>query len=76
MLAYSSIAHAGYLLVGLIAAEPGRKARGPVLPGVVRESRTSARSVSWRCSAPAIAPHDELNDFKGLWYPASRKWRR
>ena len=47
MLAYSSIAHAGYLLVGLVAANDGRQGRDPVLPRRLRASRTSAPSACW-----------------------------
>ena len=36
MLAYSSIAHAGYLLLGIVAANSGRQGGGPVLPAGLR----------------------------------------
>ena len=36
LLAYSSIANAGYLLVGVLALEQGRAVRHDVLPGRVR----------------------------------------
>ena len=44
MLAYSSIAHAGYLLVALAAAEPDGRGRVPLLPGRLHAHERSARS--------------------------------
>ena len=67
MLAYSSIAHAGYLLLGHRRREQRRQGGGPVLSAVLRGHRTSARSASSRCSAPPQHEHDELRDFAGLW---------
>jgi NADH-quinone oxidoreductase subunit N len=73
MLAYSSIAHAGYILVGVIAAG---LARG--------DSETGMAAVLFYLLAYAVTnlgafgvvallatrehPHDELKDFTGLWY--------
>ena len=51
MLAYSSIAHAGYLLLGIVAANSAGKAAVLFYCSPTR-SPTSARSASSRCSAP------------------------
>ena len=55
MLAYSSIAHAGYLLVGLVAASSVGKAADALLPAGVRRRPTWAPSASSRSSRPGSA---------------------
>jgi NADH-quinone oxidoreductase subunit N len=66
MLAYSSIAHAGYLLVGLVAANSAGKAA--ILFYVVAYAVTNlgAFGVLAALSTPD-RPHDDLRDFAGLW---------
>ena len=68
MLAYSSIAHAGYLLVGLVAANDAGKAA--ILFYLVAYARHEPRRVrrARRCSARTIGQHDDLRDFAGLWH--------
>jgi NADH-quinone oxidoreductase subunit N len=66
MLAYSSIAHAGYLLLGLIAATPTGKAA--VLFYLLAYAVTNMGAlgiVALLGSGPE--EHDELRDFAGLW---------
>ena len=67
MLAYSSIAHAGYLLVGLIAASPAGKAAVLFYLASYAVTNLGAFGVV-AMLATGDRPHDELNDFKGLWY--------
>ena len=75
MLAYSSIAHAGYLLVGIIAANDVGKARGPLLPARLRghEPRRLRRP---RAARTDRSPHDEVRDFAGLWNERAGARRR
>jgi NADH-quinone oxidoreductase subunit N len=67
MLAYSSIAHAGYLLVGIVAASSAGKAA--ILFYVVAYSVTNlgAFGVLAALSTPE-RPHDDIRDFAGLWH--------
>ena len=51
MLAYSSIAHAGYLLLGIVAANSAGKAADAVLPAGVRGHEPRRARASSRCSA-------------------------
>jgi NADH-quinone oxidoreductase subunit N len=67
MLAYSSIAHAGYLLVGLVAANEVGKAAVLFYLLVYALSNLGAFGVIAVLST-ADRPHDELRDFTGLWY--------
>src|SRR5580765_5390188 len=67
MLAYSSIAHAGYLLVGLIAANEVGKAAILFYLLVYAVTNLGAFGIIALLST-ADRPHEELNDFKGLWY--------
>jgi NADH-quinone oxidoreductase subunit N len=65
MLAYSSIAHAGYLLVGLVAANAAGKAS--ILFYLVAYAVTNLGAfgvLSALCTADR--PHDDLRDFAGL----------
>jgi NADH-quinone oxidoreductase subunit N len=67
MLAYSSIAHAGYLLVGLVAANAAGKAS--ILFYLVAYAVTNLGAfgvLSALCTADR--PHDDLRDFAGLAY--------
>ena len=72
MLAYSSIAHGGYLLVGLVAANEVGKAAILFYLLVVRgdQSRRLRRHRAARHAA--TAPNDELRDYAGLWHEPSR----
>ena len=67
MLAYSSIAHAGYLLVGLVAASAAGKAA--ILFYVVAYGVTNlgAFGVLAALSTPD-RPHDDIRDFAGMWH--------
>src|SRR5215475_12650720 len=67
MLAYSSIAHAGYLLVGLISANEVGKAAILFYLLVYAVTNLGAFGIIALLST-ADRPHEELNDFKGLWY--------
>ena len=67
MLAYSSIAHAGYLLVGLVAANDVGKASILFYLLVYAITNLGAFGVIALLST-ADRPHDELRDFTGLWY--------
>jgi NADH-quinone oxidoreductase subunit N len=67
MLAYSSIAHAGYLLVGLVSANSAGKAA--ILFYLVSYGVTNlgAFGVLAALSTPD-RPHDDIRDFAGLWH--------
>jgi NADH-quinone oxidoreductase subunit N len=67
MLAYSSIAHAGYLLVGLVAANDVGKAAILFYLLVYALTNLGAFGVIALLST-ADRPHEELRDFTGLWY--------
>jgi len=67
MLAYSSIAHGGYLLVGLVAANEVGKAAILFYLLVYAVTNLGAFGIIALLST-ADRPHEELNDFKGLWY--------
>jgi NADH-quinone oxidoreductase subunit N len=67
MLAYSSIAHAGYLLVGLIAASPAGKAAVLFYLASYAITNLGAFGVVAMLATRDRA-HDELDDFRGLWY--------
>ena len=65
MLAYSSIAHAGYLLVGIIAGNPAGKAA--VLFYVAAYGITNLGAFGVLAAlATNDRPHDEVRDFAGL----------
>jgi NADH-quinone oxidoreductase subunit N len=67
MLAYSSIAHAGYLLIGLIAANSVGKAA--VLFYLLSYAVTNLGAFGIvALLASRSNPHDEVRDFTGLWY--------
>jgi NADH-quinone oxidoreductase subunit N len=65
MLAYSSIAHAGYLLIGIVAANPAGKAA--ILFYLVAYAATNlgAFGVLAALSTPD-RPHDDVREFAGL----------
>jgi len=65
MLAYSSIAHAGYLIVGIIAGNPAGKAA--VLFYVVAYGITNLGAFGILAALSTNdRPHDEVRDFAGL----------
>jgi NADH-quinone oxidoreductase subunit N len=67
MLAYSSIAHAGYLLVGLVAASNTGKAAILFYLAVYAVANLGAFGVIAGI-ATRERPNGELADFTGLWY--------
>jgi NADH-quinone oxidoreductase subunit N len=67
MLAYSSIAHAGYLLVGLVSANDVGKASILFYLLVYAVTNLGALGIIALLSTPD-RQHDELRDFTGLWY--------
>ncbi len=67
MLAYSSIAHAGYLLVGLIAASNTGKAAVLFYLAVYAVANLGAFGVI-SAIASRERPNGDLHDFTGLWY--------
>jgi NADH-quinone oxidoreductase subunit N len=66
MLAYSSIAHAGYLLVGLVAANDAGKASVLFYLAAYAVANLGAFGVI-AALATNDRPHDEVRDFAGLW---------
>ena len=67
MLAYSSIAHAGYLLVGLVAASTAGKAAILFYLAAYAVTNLGAFGVIAALSSND-RPHDEIRDFAGLWH--------
>jgi NADH-quinone oxidoreductase subunit N len=67
MLAYSSIAHAGYLLVGLAAANSAGKAAILFYLVAYAVTNLGAFGVLAALSTPD-RPHDNVRDFAGLWH--------
>ncbi len=67
MLAYSSIAHGGYLLIGLVAANEVGKASILFYLLVYALTNLGAFGIIALLST-RDRPHDELRDFAGLWY--------
>jgi NADH-quinone oxidoreductase subunit N len=67
MLAYSSIAHAGYLLVGLAAANAAGKAAILFYVAAYAVTNLGAFGVLAVLSTPD-RPHDNVRDFAGLWH--------
>jgi NADH-quinone oxidoreductase subunit N len=66
MLAYSSIAHAGYLLVGLVAASSAGKAA--MLFYLVAYSVTNLGAFGVLAAlATPDRQHDDVRDFQGMW---------
>ena len=66
MLAYSSIAHAGYLLLGLIAANSAGKAAVLFYLLTYAIANLGALGIV-ALLGTADRPHDQLRDFAGLW---------
>jgi NADH-quinone oxidoreductase subunit N len=67
MLAYSSIAHGGYLLVGLVAANQAGKAA--ILFYLLAYSVTNLAAFGVIAMVGAKdRPNDELRDYAGLWH--------
>jgi NADH-quinone oxidoreductase subunit N len=66
MLAYSSIAHAGYLLLGLIAANSAGKAAVLFYLLAYAVANLGALGIV-ALLGTAERPHDQLRDFAGLW---------
>ena len=67
MLAYSSIAHAGYLLVGLVAANSAGKAA--ILFYLVAYGITNLGAFGVLAALSTNdRPHDDIRDFSGLWH--------
>ena len=71
MLAYSSIAHAGYLLVGLIAANAAGKAAILFYLASYAITNLGAFGILAALSSPD-RPHDDIRDFAGLG--SDRPW--
>jgi NADH-quinone oxidoreductase subunit N len=67
MLAYSSIAHGGYLLVGLVAANEVGKAAILFYLAAYAITNLAAFGVIALLGA-RDRPNDELRDYAGLWY--------
>ena len=66
MLAYSSIAHAGYLLLGILAANTAGKAA--ILFYVVAYAVTNLGAFGVLAALSTNdRPHDDVRDFAGLW---------
>jgi NADH-quinone oxidoreductase subunit N len=67
MLAYSSIAHAGFLLVGLIAANAAGKSS--ILFYIVAYGVTNLGAFGVLAAlSTADRPHEDVRDFAGLWH--------
>jgi NADH-quinone oxidoreductase subunit N len=66
MLAYSSIAHAGYLLLGLVAANSAGKAAVLFYLLAYAVANLGALGIVALLGS-AEQPHDQLRDFAGLW---------
>jgi NADH-quinone oxidoreductase subunit N len=66
MLAYSSIAHAGYLLLGIVSANSAGKAAILFYLLAYAVTNIGALGIVALLGAPQ-SEHDELRDFAGLW---------
>jgi NADH-quinone oxidoreductase subunit N len=66
MLAYSSIAHAGYLLLGIVAANSAGKAAVLFYLLTYAVANLGALGIV-ALLGTAEHPHDQLRDFAGLW---------
>jgi NADH-quinone oxidoreductase subunit N len=66
MLAYSSIAHAGYLLLGIVAANASGKAAVLFYLLAYAVANLGALGIV-ALLGTAEHPHDQLRDFAGLW---------
>ena len=70
ILAYSSIAHFGYLLVAFLASGDLRRDGGDLLPGGLLRDQRWAPSASSPCSPGRDRDADRIEDYRGLF------WRR
>ena len=68
MLAYSSIAHAGYVLIGLVAATPRGVTATLRLPADLRVHADGRLRASSCCCAAQDVIGDELKDLSGLYF--------
>ena len=66
MLAYSSIAHAGYLLLGIVVGEQRRQGRHPLLSAGVRRHQ-HRRARHRRAARHRAEPARRAPRFRGLW---------
>ncbi len=66
MLAYSSIAHAGYLMLGIVAANSSGKAAVLFYLLAYAVANLGALGIV-ALLGTAAHPHDQLRDFAGLW---------
>ena len=66
MLAYSSIAHAGYLILGVVAANSAGKAAVLFYLLAYAVTNLGALGIVALLGTPQN-PHDQLRDFAGLW---------
>jgi NADH-quinone oxidoreductase subunit N len=66
MLAYSSIAHAGYLMLGIVAANAHGKAAVLFYLLAYAVANLGALGIVALLGTPEH-PHDQLRDFAGLW---------
>src|SRR5262245_64372933 len=66
MLAYSSIAHAGYLMLGIVAANASGKAAVLFYLLAYAVANLGALGIV-ALLGTAEHPHDQLRDFAGLW---------
>src|SRR3954468_23007580 len=66
MLAYSAIAHAGYLLLGIVAANDAGKAAVLFYLLAYAVANLGALGIVALLGTPEH-PHDQLRDFAGLW---------
>jgi NADH-quinone oxidoreductase subunit N len=67
MLAYSSIAHAGYLLIGIVAASDAGKSAILFYLAAYAVTNLGAFGVLAALSTPD-RQHDDIRDFAGLWH--------
>jgi len=67
MLAYSSIAHAGYLLIGIIAVSDAGKSAVLFYLAAYAVTNLGAFGVLAALSTPD-RQHDDIRDFAGLWH--------
>ena len=74
MLAYSSIAHGGYLLVALVSANDVGQGRDPLLPARLRRHQSRCLRRSSACSRPPIGRTTRLQTTPGCG-TSSRRWR-
>ena len=77
MLAYSSVAHAGYLLVAMVAGKDLGGAATDVLSGCLRLHESRRFLVWWWRSVSKgvqMSKNEELSDYNGLGFSLSCAW--